>query len=169
MTSFYFEDLSERYNCEIDDLRTDSEGKDVLNKRLQEKRQSFKSLTPMLEEAPEMVASAFHGAFRFKDRHLLGRASNSVCGLAGFPSWAEIEPTIEIEPWARPLIELCLQEADGEAFLVTSVVLEWMLAEDIRRPQAAQDAEDEIEDDTEDLGDSGADWMSTQGFDDLER
>ncbi|QTQ33750.1 Uncharacterized protein pbN1_37650 [Aromatoleum bremense] len=33
MTSFYFEDLSERYNSELDDLRTDSENRNVLAKR----------------------------------------------------------------------------------------------------------------------------------------
>ena len=169
MTSIYFEDLSERYNCEIEDLRTDSEGKDVLNRRLLEKRQSFESLTPMLEEAPEMVASALHGAYKFNDRQILGRAANSVSGLEGFPSWAEIEKTLVIAPWARPLIDLCLKEPDGEVFLVTSVVLEWMLTEDIRRPYTATDTDDESDDDTDDLGDSGADWMSTQGFDDIER
>lgn len=171
MTSIYFEDLAERYSSEIDDLRSDSEGKDVLKKRLREKRDAFAFLMPMLDEAPEMVAPAFHGAYTINDRKMLDRASRSTPGMPGFPRWKELEKTLGIAPWARPLIAECLaaDEADGDAFLVTSVVLEWLLTEDLRRPQAATAAEDEDEDDTEDLGESGEGWMSEQGFDAIDR
>lgn len=169
MTSFYFEDLSERYNSELDDLRTDSENKNVLNRRLQEKRQCFSDLMPMIEDAPEMVAPALHGAYAFNDRKILDRAANSSPGLGRFPRWAEMERTLDIQPWARPLIEMCLGTADGDAFLTSTAVLEWMLTEDIRRPEAAGDVADADEDDTEDLADAGESWMSEQGFDTPDR
>lgn len=169
MTSFYFEELSERYNSELDDLRTDSENRNVLNKRLQEKRQSFKDLMPMIEDAPEMVAAALHGAYAFNDRGILDRAANSSPGLGRFPRWVEMERTLDIQSWARPLIEICLGNADGDAFLTTTAVLEWMLTEDIRRPDGASHVDDEEEDDTEDLGEAGEDWMAEQGFDTPDR
>ena len=155
----------------MDDLRSDSEGKDVLKKRLKEKRDSFSFLMPMIEEAPEMVAPAFHGAFRITDRPILDRASRSTPGMSGFPRWKDLEKTLEIAPWARPLIDTCLLEDDGEAFLVSTVVLEWLLNEDLRRPPAASardDGQDE-DDDHEDLGEAGEDWMSEQGFDAIDR
>lgn len=169
MTSYYFEDLSERYNSELDDLRTDSENKNVLNLRLQEKRQCFKDLMPMIEEAPEMVAPALHGAYAFNDRGILDRAANGSPGLGRFPRWAEMERTLDIQPWARPLIEMCLGHADGDAFLTSTAVLEWMLTEDIRRPDAPSQAAEENEDDTEDLGEAGESWMTEQGFDTPDR
>jgi hypothetical protein len=46
LTSFYFEDIFERYAAEIDDLRSDSEGKDVLKKRLRDKHRSSPSCSP---------------------------------------------------------------------------------------------------------------------------
>jgi len=169
MTSFYFEDLSERYNSELDHLRTDSENKNVLNLRLQEKRQCFKDLMPMIEEAPEMVAPALHGAYAFNDRRILDRAANGTPGLGRFPRWAEMERTLDIQPWARPLIEMCLGTADGDVFLTSTAVLEWMLTEDIRRPDAPSEADEENEDDTEDLGEAGESWMTEQGFDTPDR
>lgn len=170
MTSPYFEDLSERYACELDDLRSDSENKNVLNKRLRDKRQGFASLLPLMEDAPEMLAAAFHGAFVVKDRRLLDQASRSVPGLGRFPRWAELETTLTTQEWARPLIAQCLQEADGDAFLVSAAVLEWMLTEDIRRPQAAQaDEDDHDDDDAADLAEAGEGWMTEQGFDTPER
>jgi hypothetical protein len=169
VSSNFFDDLSERYNIELDDLRSDSEGKDVLNKVLQQKRDAFKTFLPMLEEAPEMIAPALHGAFKILDRRLLDQAANSAPGLGGFPRWAALEPTLQIAPWARPMIAMCLEAPDGDAFLVTAAVLEWMLNEDIRRPYAASTTDDEPEDDVEDLGQAGEDWMTEQGFDSIDR
>ena len=77
MTSFYFEDIFERYASEIDDLRSDSEGKDVLNKRVRDKHKEFSFLLSMIDTAPEMVAPAFHGAFGFSTGKLLHTAANS--------------------------------------------------------------------------------------------
>jgi hypothetical protein len=170
MTSPYFEDLAERYGFELEDLRSDSENKNVLDKRLQDKRRSFESLLPFIEDAPEMVAAALHGAFTFNNRALLDQASRSVPGLGRFPRWAELEKTLTIQAWAQPLIKQCLNEPDGDAFLVSTAVIEWMVAEDIRRPDAAQHAdEDEDDDGTEDLAEAGEGWMAEQGFDSPER
>jgi hypothetical protein len=91
--------------------------------------------------------------------------------MPGFPRWKELAKTLVIAPWALPLIDACLHadEADGDAFLVTTVVLEWLLTEDLRRPQAASAADEEDEDDSEDLSESGEGWMSEQGFDAIDR
>lgn len=173
MSSPYFEDLSQRYACELDDLRADSENKNVLERRLRDKRQAFASLLPLMEDAPEMLAAAFHGAFAFKDRRLLDQAANSVPGLGRFPRWAALEATLTTQAWARPLIAQCLSEPDGDAFLVTAAVLEWMLSEDIRRPDSRPDTDhddrDQDEDDVTDLAEAGEGWMAEHGFDTPER
>lgn len=170
MTSFYFEDIFERYASEIDDLRSDSEGKDVLNKRVRDKHKEFSFLLSMIDTAPEMVAPAFHGAFGFSTGKLLHTASNSEPGDDGFPSWAELEASLDIAPWARPLINICLDKDGGESFLVTTAVLEWLLGSglsDRSAPEASRDEEDE--DQTDDLGEAGEEWMSEQGFDAVDR
>jgi hypothetical protein len=172
MSSLHFEDLFERYSSDLDDLRTDSEGRDVLARRLQERRKEFASLMPLLEDAPELAAVALHGAFNIRDRKLLDRAANSAPGLAAFPGWKQLAPALDIAPWARPLIATCLQQPEGDAFLVSAAVLDWMQSEDLRRPQAASqphDADEDEDEDREDLGEAGRDWLSEQGFDDFER
>lgn len=169
MTSLYFEDLAERYGAELDDLRSDSENRNVLNKRLQDKRRSFESLLPMIEDAPEMVVAALHGAFTFTDRKSLDQASRSTPGLGKFPRWAELEKTLTIQAWAQPLIKQCLKEPAGDAFLVSAAVLEWMTTENIRRADTPELADDEADDDTADLAEAGEGWMAEQGFDTPER
>lgn len=169
MTSLYFEELIERYGAEIEDLRSDSEGKDILKKRLQEKRSAFASLMPMLECAPEMVAPALHGAFSFTDRKAFFDAALCEPWEVDFPSWKKLKTSMEIAPWARPLIDTCLKEEAGECFLVTTAVLECMLAGDYDyRHDAPKATEDEDQDDDEgaqDLREAGEGWMTEQGFD----
>ena len=58
--SRYFRDLRNAYEAELDDLTSDSEGKDVLRRRLADKRKEFGFLVQMVEVAPEMVAVVFH-------------------------------------------------------------------------------------------------------------
>ncbi|MDD3353994.1 hypothetical protein [Zoogloea sp.] len=169
MTSIYFQDLAERYQSEIDDLRSDSEGKDVLGKRLKEKRDALSFLLPMIEEAPDMVAPVFHGAFTIRERKLIDQAARGTPGLGKFPRWKDVVQTLQVAPWAQPLIELVLHEPDGDAFLVSCVVLEWLLNEDLRRSGAASMAGDDEADDVDDLGESGEGWMSEQGFDAIDR
>lgn len=171
MSSLYFEDLFERYSSDIDDLRTDSEGRDVLARRLQDRRKEFASLMPLLEDAPELAAVALHGAFGITERKLLDRAANSAPGLAAFPGWKQLAPTLQIAPWAKPLIDTCLQQPEGADFLVCAAVLDWMQNEDLRRPHAdgRSHADEDEDEDTEDLGEAGSDWLAEQGFDDFER
>ena len=169
MSSLYFEDLFERYSSELDDLRTDSEGRDVLARRLQDRRKEFSSLMPLLEDAPELAAAALHGAFRITDRKLLDRAVNGTPGLGGCPDWKQLAATLDIAAWARPLIERCLQQPGGDDFLVSAAVLDWMLNEDLRRAPTAGLPHDDEDEDREDLGDAGRDWLAEQGFDDFER
>lgn len=166
MTSLYFEELFERYSAEIEDLRSDSSGQDILTQRLREKRQAFSALLPMIPDAPEMVACALHGAFRFQDAAELDQASQSEPGELEFPAWPVVAQSLNIAPWATPLIDNCLREDDGDNFLVTTAVLEWLLSRDFsvrRAPPPIVEADDEMDD----LGERGSDWLTEQGFDDL--
>ena len=114
MTSFYFEDIFERYAAEIDDLRSDSEGKDVLQRRVRDKHKEFSFLLSMIDAA--------------------------------------------------------LAKAGGESFLVTTAVLEYLLGSGLSARSAPEASADEEEDEgADDLGESGEDWMSEQGFDAIDR
>ncbi len=169
MTSLYFEELLERYSDEIDDLRSDSANFDVLKKRLQQKRELFSALMPMIDDAPEMVACAFHGAFRFRDELDLDAASQSEPGDDEFPGWTVLEESLEIAAWARPLVATCLQQDSGDPFLVSTAVLEWLMTKNIPLRNALPPKSDEDDDETEDLSEAGEGWLSAQGFDDINR
>ena len=170
MTSFYFEDIFERYSTEIDDLRSDSEGRDVLGRRMRDKHKEFPFLLSMIDTAPEMVAPAFHGAFRFVSQTLVYGAAHSEPGDGDFPSWSELARTLEIADWARPLIDQCLKQDGGDSFLVTTAVLEHMLGSGLAVRAAPESSRDHDEDDdAEDLSEAGDEWMSEQGFDAVER
>ena len=69
--SRFFDDLMAVYQAEIEDLKSDSEGKNVLKARLREKAQQLPLLLPMMDSNPEMLAPAFHQAFIFMK---IGRA-----------------------------------------------------------------------------------------------
>ena len=75
--SRYFSDLRSAYEAELDDLTSDSEGKDVLKKRLAAKRSEIGFLVQMLSYSPEMVAVVFHRGFRFAKPAALGRAGGA--------------------------------------------------------------------------------------------
>ena len=168
MTSFYFEDIFERYANEIDDLRSDSEGRDVLARRLRDKHKEFPFLLSMIDTAPEMVAPAFHGAFGFVSQTLVYGAAHSEPGEDDFPAWSELARTLDIAPWAEPLVAQCLQHDGGDSFLVTAAVLEHMLGSGLSVRAAPETARDDEEAD-EDLGEAGDEWMAEQGFDTVER
>jgi len=170
LTSFYFEDIFERYANEIDDLRSDSEGRDVLARRLRDKHKEFPFLLSMIDTAPEMVAPAFHGAFRFTSQTLVYGAAHSEPGDDDFPSWSELARTLEIADWAKPLVAQCLKQDGGDSFLVTTAVLEHMLGSGLAVRAAPESSRDHDEDDdAEDLSEAGDEWMSEQGFDAVER
>lgn len=183
--SRHFHALHDGYLSEIEDLRLDSEGRDVLQRRLREKRDGFAAIVPMLDTDPLMLAPALHGAFRLPPGRapaieaLLGRESDEL------PSWGELAQELELEAWARPLVERVLEEDAGPAFLATVVGLEYLLARqrgeasEPAGPEAADGAGDGREgrdrgdddgerDEGEGLdgfGDLAEDFLEQQGFD----
>lgn len=122
----HFENLIESYRAELDDLRDDSEGKNVLDKRLKEKRRELKSLLPMIEVCPELVAPVFHKAFQFTRRNPDIESFLSLAEDGAMP-WDELAPTLEIANWAKPLIETVLDADGGDAFLSTAACLEYLV------------------------------------------
>lgn len=123
----HFENLIESYRAELDDLRDDSEGKNVLDKRLKEKRRELKALLPMIEVCPELVAPVFHQAFQFKGRRTDIEGFLSLAEEGAMP-WDELAPTLEIAHWAKPMIATVLAADGGDAFLSTAACLEYLLA-----------------------------------------
>ena len=89
---------------------------------------------------------------------------------------------MQFEAWAEKLAAIALQETGGERFLITVICLEFLLSKHGDRSAANQDdgddedsethaeedgdgERDRSDDETPDLDDAGADWMSDQGFD----
>jgi len=178
--SRYFSDLIKNYIDEVDDLVTDSEGKSVLQKRLNEKRREIDAILPMIEFSPEMVAVAFYGAFDFNSNEIMQQVVLSEPGDAAFFAWAELESELTVSAWAQPLIESSLKVDGGDAFLVATAALEFLrgkdsLAAPMRESEAEAEAEEEEgnedndEDGSDDLNEAGADWLVEQGFDQLDR
>jgi hypothetical protein len=143
----YFYDLRSAYQAELDDLVSDSEGKDVLRKRLAEKRNEIAFLVQMMELAPEMVAVAFHQGFRFLKpaavEHLLGLPQNDL------PDWHGLAHAVTLEPWAQSLAQAVLREPQGARFLAVAAGLEYMLHHTRMAPSAhaGDPADDGNEDD----------------------
>jgi hypothetical protein len=178
--SRYFADLIKNYIDEVDDLVTDSEGKSVLQKRLNEKRQEIDAILPMIEFSPEMVSVVFYGAFDFRSPEIMQQVVLSEPGEATFFTWAELESELTVSSWAQPLIESSLKVEGGDAFLVATAALEFLRSKDSlsapmreSEPEAEKDGEDEgeagDEDSADDLNEAGADWLAEQGFDPLDR
>lgn len=178
--SRYFSDLIKNYLDEVDDLVTDSEGKSVLQKRLNEKRREIDAILPMIEFSPEMVAVAFYGAFGFKSPEIMQQVVLSEPGDAAYFAWAELESELTVSPWATPLIESSLKVEGGDAFLVATAALEFLRGKDSlaapmreSEPEAENEKEDGDEEADEngsdDLNEAGAGWLTEQGFDPLDR
>lgn len=174
--SRYFSDLIKNYIDEIDDLVTDSGGKSVLQKRLDDKRREIDAILPMIEFSPEMVAVVFYGAFGFKSPEIMQQVVLSEPEDATFFAWAELESELTVSDWARPLIESSLKADGGDAFLVAAAALEFLrgkdsLAAPMRESEVEKEDDDEggDEDGLDDLNAAGADWLAEQGFDPLDR
>ena len=188
LISPFFLDLRSSYQSELDDLTSDSEGKDVLRQRLADNRKEMGFLVRMIELSPEMVAVVFHQAFGFRDPavldNLLGREPED------FPEWAELSHSLTMAPWSLPLVDAILKEPRGEWFLAVVAGLEYMASKPALAGRSSDeddhdtDSEDPNGDNLEDEfdaeeheGDGGAqgdaksrkdaadDWMSDQGFD----
>lgn len=185
-TSRFFAELNSVYQAEIEDLKSDSEGKNVLKARLREKRQQLPMLLPMMASNPEMLATAFHEAFRFMNpmqmETLLSKEERNL------PEWASLNKAIMLEAWAEPLAKIVLAEADGSRFLVIAAALEYLLRSPAKAAVSQQDHDDDDDQDERDDGDddeqnqrfgrddgddgddydldeAGADWLAEQGFD----
>ena len=192
-TSRYFANLTSSYRAELDDLRTDSEGKDILRQRLATKRKQIQQLLPMIKFAPEMVAVAFHDGFAYKNRKVLEALVAKEGGR--LTDWAVLSNALTIEPWAQNLVDVVLTDPEGPHFLATTVGLEYLHKhgqdrspvadeatdpneEELEHDQAVQDhdhnedylsSDDVISNEGEtnefDLDKAGADFLAEQGFD----
>ena len=171
-TSEFFADLHKAYQAELDDLSQDSEGKDVLRKRLADKRGEIDFLVKMMELSPEMVAVIFHQAFAFK----LPAVMDDLMGFEAdeLPDWTGLANDIQIAPWAQVLADKVLSEPGGEWFLTVAATLEYMAGKPVAKGAEADDEEnddDEFDGDAEERADAKArkeaadDWMVEQGFD----
>ena len=120
----YFHDLRSAYQAELDDLASDSEGNDVLRRRLADKRGEIAFLAKMIELAPEMVAVAFHQGFRFHQpkvlEHLLRKQPEDL------PAWDSLSEAITLEPWAQSLAQTVLREPQGDTFMAVAAGLEYL-------------------------------------------
>lgn len=171
--SRYFADVYQAYAAEIDDNLTDSEGKVVLHKRLHELRGQFGGYLPMMEDNPEMVAVMFHDAFTFESADIVRMTIGVDPEHVSFPTWADLEETLTIAPWAMPLIDMALAEDSGDRFMVIAGCLEYLRSTDVKHASSAEADTETIErpegdgddDDAVDLAEAGDDWLSKQGFD----
>ncbi|HEY4317923.1 MAG TPA: hypothetical protein VGN04_09995 [Herbaspirillum sp.] len=173
--SSFFEDMTKAYQAELEDLQSDSEGNDMIAKRLKDKRQQFALMMPMIETAPEMVAVAFHGGINFLDRQALTMLA--LCEPDEFPAWDQLADAVQFSDWAQKLAATALKQPDGERFLLISVCLEYLYEKsngnyhgDYNEPvDTSDDAVEGVErdDDEHDLESEGADWLADQGFDRL--
>lgn len=185
--STFFLDLRSAYQAELDDLTFDSEGKDVLRKRLAEKRKEIGFLVKMIELSPEMVAVVLHQAFRFSNPatldHVLAQDADDL------PEWNSISDTIEVAEWAHGLVRAILQEPMGPWFMTVASTLEYMHNKPLTAAERAQltgaeddeqdvdevrnerhddnhtEDHDEEEADARAREEAGNDWMVEQGFD----
>mgnify|MGYP006158984433 FL=1 len=175
----FFHHLRSAYQAELDDLTSDSEGSNILVKKLAERRKELKFLLSMLELSPEMVAVVFHQGFRFKRpavmEELVRQESEDL------PEWDSLADAVELAPWAHTLAQQVLQQPAGAWFMSVAAALEYLLNKPDARFAAATESDDE-EDDRDDIErdpegmdederqsrvneEEGAAWMVEQGFD----
>lgn len=159
----YFYDLRSAYQAELDDLVSDSEGNDVLRKRLAEKRSEMAFLVKMMELAPEMVAVVFHRGFRFAKpaavEHLLGLPVSEM------PDWHSLSHAVALEPWAMSLAETVLREPQGARFLAVAAGLEYLQQHARMAPASAVQGDSDAEDDGEDAAEHDDDYNALSADD----
>ena len=175
----FFHELRSAYQAEIDDLTFDSDGRNVLQQRLSDRRKELGFLLQMMELSPEMVAVVFHQGFRFKNlaliEHVLSLESDE------FPAWETLSDSIVLEPWAQQLADELCKEPMGEWLLTVAAGLEYLFAKPERASakdhsedddedsdkdaDSSMDGEDEEEKDARAREEAGQDWMVEQGFD----
>ena len=169
--SNFFTDLRSAYQAELDDLSQDSEGKNVLNKRLADKRGEIDFLVKMMALSPEMVAVVFHQAFAFSKPAVMDDLLSFEADE--LPDWTGLADDIQIAPWAQDLVDKVLSEPGGEWFLTVAATLEYMAGKPVAHAAQVvdEDDEEEFDGDAEERADAKArkeaaeDWMVGQGFD----
>ncbi|MBI2275970.1 MAG: hypothetical protein HYU74_01320 [Dechloromonas sp.] len=175
--SYYFAELANSYDAEIQDLLSDSEGNPALKARLQEKRRELKALLPMIEFCPEMVVPVFYDGFTFASPKAMAAAVMCEPDDGDFPGWDDISAIVTVEPWAASYLAAVLAESAGEEFMVTAACLEFLrqfdsagtapAAED-QEPRGEKSDDDDGndgDDEDRDLSEAGDDWLGEQGFD----
>ena len=183
----FFRSLRSSYQAELDDMAFDSEGRNILQKRLTQRRKEIAFLLQMMQLSPEMVAVVFHQGFEIKShaamQQLLAYAAEDL------PGWGSVQHAVMLAPWAQPLGELVLRERAGDWFMCVAAALEYMHHQhDASNPPAKQQEERDTDsegvkssdDDMRneagaDRGEAasdggaheeaGADWLAEQGFD----
>ena len=179
--SEFFYALSSMYEAEMDDLLSDSDGKNVLARRLQTKREQLSDLLPMMDFAPEMVAPVFFEAFSFSAPATMEAVLSSEPDDGDFPAWDVLESSITVADWAQPIVDRVRAEPGGDTFLVLAAALEFLRLHEARNsgavaapatdpaPRSRRSDDDNDDDgDDQDLAESGNNWMSEQGFDALD-
>ena len=183
--SSFFRQLRSAYHAELDDLTHDSEGRDVLKKRLAAKRRELGFLVQMMELSPEMVAVVLHQGFKFKHAGVLGQVLGH--DSEDLPDWDSLADAIELQPWAQELAATFLKQPRGDWFMVVAAALEYMHSHPHMRSHSSGDDHDHADDhhhshtdrdrddahpddddghdDTRSLDEAGADWLADQGFD----
>jgi hypothetical protein len=170
--SRYFSELIKSYNDEVDDLVSDSAGKSVLQKRLNDKRREIDAILPMIEFSTEMVAVVFYDAFDFDSPAIMQRIVQSEPDDSDFLGWDELQAELTVSGWAQPLIDSSLKVRGGDAFLVTAAALEYLrtrASSEAPAPEPQSEDESGDDDDADDLSEAGADWLAEQGFETLDR
>jgi hypothetical protein len=181
-TSAYFKLLRTSYQAELDDLTSDSEGKDVLKKRLAEKRKELDFLKQMIELSPEMVAVIFHNAFTYK----LPAVMDDLLSFEAdeLPGWSTLNAVVTMADWAKEPAKVILKEPFGEQFMTVAAALEYMFHKKTHRPPLHENDEEDDDNEDHDGGadydsehdkqankeakareEAGQDWMVEQGFD----
>ncbi|MEB0114120.1 hypothetical protein RCH10_003220 [Variovorax sp. GrIS 2.14] len=183
----FFRNLHSSYLAELDDMRHDSDGQFVLDRRLAERRSEMAFLVNMLEVAPEMVAVLLHKAFHFTSTPAMDQLL--TCESGDLTAWESLRESIDIAPWAKATVQLLREQAAGDNFLSVAAALEYMAGstrhapvltgdqddseEDADNPDAEHDTDDRHPLSADDLDDADgqtredarADWMAEHGFD----
>jgi hypothetical protein len=134
MTPFFLE-LHAAYQSELDDLATDSEGRDVLQQRLREKRREIGFLAQMMELSPEMVAVVFHRGFQFREPAVMEQLLTLEADE--FPDWDDVLVSVQLHPWAQDLAAIVREQPAGEWFLTVAAVLEYLQGRRVALPAGA--------------------------------
>lgn len=155
----FFHNLRVAYQAEINDLTFDSEGQDVLVKRLKERRKELGFLLQMMELSPEMVAVIFHQGFEFKKPAVMDQllSQESAC----LPAWGSLADAIVLPDWAQELSRTVLKEPRGDWFLTVAAGLEYMYSQP-GLDTAEHDGAEEGEESDETAGEG-----ASQGDDDM--